>query len=62
MGATIGSGPPIMLSMGDSVIWGQGLQDWNRFDSLVCEQLKYRPEYAGLTLFSRRPPKKNLGG
>lgn len=50
MGATFGSGPPIMLAMGDSVIWGQGLQDWNKFDRLVCDQLKYRPEYAGLTL------------
>lgn len=50
MGATPGSGPPIMLAMGDSVIWGQGLQEWNKFDSLVCDQLSYRPEYAGLTL------------
>jgi len=49
MGATF-SGPPIMLSMGDSVIWGQGLQEWNKFDSLVCDQLRYRPEYTGLTL------------
>lgn len=50
MGATFGSGSPVMLTIGDSVTWGQGLQDWNKFDRLVCDRLKYRPEYAGLTL------------
>jgi hypothetical protein len=50
MGATLGNGSPVMLAMGHSVIWGQGLQEWNKFDRLVCDQLKYRPEYAGLTL------------
>jgi len=38
-----------MLVLGDSIAWGQGLQEWNKFSSLVCDQLKYRPEYLGLT-------------
>jgi hypothetical protein len=41
--------PPAMLVLGDSVEWGQGLQEWNKFSSLVRDQLKYRPEYEGLT-------------
>ena len=46
-----GSGnPPVMLVLGDSVLWGQGLQEWNKFSTLVYDQLKYRPEYSGLTL------------
>jgi len=45
-----GANPPVMLVLGDSVLWGQGLQPWNKFSELVRDQLKYRPEYAGLTL------------
>ena len=51
MGA--GGNAPVMLVLGDSVAWGQGLQEWNKYATLVFDQLKNRPEYAGLTLAVR---------
>jgi hypothetical protein len=38
--------PPVMLVLGDSVTWGQGLEDGNKFYQLVFDQLSQR--YAGL--------------
>ena len=38
--------PPVMLVMGDSVMWGQGLEDGHKFYRLVFEQLSQR--YPGL--------------
>ncbi len=42
------SHPPTLLAFGDSVMWGQGLQDWNKFYRLVWYQLSARAEYSGL--------------
>jgi hypothetical protein len=39
--------PPQLVVLGDSVMWGQGLLDHNKFWYLVCDQLGQR--YAGLT-------------
>ncbi len=47
MGAGSGDSP-VMLVLGDSVVWGQGLEEWNKFSTLVFDQLKLRPEYAGM--------------
>lgn len=49
MGAPADRTAPLMLTMGDSVMWGQGLLEENKFRSLVCDALSYRPEYVGLT-------------
>jgi hypothetical protein len=49
MGAPAGRNAPLMLTMGDSVMWGQGLLEEHKFRSLVCDALSYRPEYLGLT-------------
>ena len=38
--------PPVMLVLGDSVMWGQGLEDGNKFYQLVFDQLSQK--YAGL--------------
>ncbi|MGH7926004.1 MAG: SGNH/GDSL hydrolase family protein [Candidatus Binatus sp.] len=38
--------PPVMLVLGDSVMWGQGLEDSNKFYRLVFEQLSRN--YPGL--------------
>jgi hypothetical protein len=38
--------PPVMLVMGDSVMWGQGLEDGNKFYRLVFDQLSEK--YPGL--------------
>lgn len=38
--------PPVMLVLGDSVMWGQGLEEYNKFYQLVFEQLSYK--YPGL--------------
>ncbi len=39
--------PPQLVVLGDSVLWGQGLLDHNKFWFLVCDQLAQR--YPGLT-------------
>ncbi len=38
--------PPVMLVLGDSVMWGQGLEDGNKFYRLAFDQLAYK--YPGL--------------
>jgi hypothetical protein len=38
--------PPVMLVLGDSVMWGQGLEDGNKFSSLAFDQLSSK--YPGL--------------
>jgi hypothetical protein len=45
MGAAQSSNP-VMLVMGDSVMWGQGLDDGNKFYRLAFDQLSYK--YPGL--------------
>lgn len=40
---------PLLLAIGDSVMWGQGLDDENKFYRLVCDSLSQRDEYAGMT-------------
>ncbi len=53
MGAGEDIDSPVMLVLGDSVAWGQGLPEGNKFATLVCDQLKSRPEYAGMKLVIR---------
>src|SRR5260370_21412447 len=58
MGASQSSNPlvandqaPVMLVMGDSVMWGQGLEDGNKFYRLVFDQLSLT--YPGLQVAMR---------
>jgi hypothetical protein len=41
-------GAPVLLAIGDSVVWGQGLNDENKFYRIVWDQLRQRTEYSGL--------------
>ena len=45
MGAPSANGSIVMLVLGDSVTWGQGHQNFNKFHQLVCDQLQYRADY-----------------
>src|SRR5260221_7311432 len=49
MGAPAGNNSTVMLMLGDSVMWGEGNQPFNKFHQLVCDQLQYKDDYLGIT-------------
>jgi len=53
---------PVMLVMGDSVMWGQGLDDDNKFSSLAYDQLSYKyPDLQGPVMLAHSGAKIGNG-